>query len=308
MSQFDLKLLVSLIYGFAGVVELLLSQSHWIFSMFSLAIPQSLNGWVVMWTISVLLYVILKLLSWCSARRADAPLWKHWAYLLAWPGMDAEAFLFKSLDGKVSSARVSEWCFAFAKFASGLLLVFAFIPTIGIGSPFFVGWLGIVAMILSLHMGLIHLLSCWWRSCGAYAAPIMNWPILATGLADFWGQRWNLAFRDLTHRFVFRPLAKRHGMKTALVVAFVLSGLIHDLAISIPAQGGYGLPSLYFCLQGLGVLFEKSRLGKRIGLGSGLHGRCFAMLCLLAPIQLLFHRNFVVGVFYPFLQFLGVTP
>lgn len=188
------------------------------------------------------------------------------------------------------------------------MLVLALIPMIGIGLPYIVGWLGIVSMILCLHMGLFHVLSCWWRSCGAYANPIMNWPILATGLSEFWGQRWNLAFRDLTHRFVFRPIAKRYGMKTALIVSFVLSGLIHDLAISVPAQGGYGLPTLYFSLQGLGVLFEKSSLGRRLGLGSGVLGRGFAMVCLLVPIQLLFHRSFVVGVFYPFLQSLGVTP
>lgn len=64
--------------------------------MFALAIPLGLRGWEVMWAICVLLYIMLKLLTWCTARRENAPSWKHWVYLLAWPGMDAEAFLFKA--------------------------------------------------------------------------------------------------------------------------------------------------------------------------------------------------------------------
>jgi alginate O-acetyltransferase complex protein AlgI len=97
-------------------------------------------------------------------------------------------------------------------------------------------------------------------------------------------------------------------MKSAVMIGFILSGLIHDVVISIPAQGGYGLPTLYFSLQGIGVAIEKSRIGRRVGLGSGKRGKCFGMLLLLLPVQWLFHRDFVVRIFFPFLQSLGATP
>src|SRR5206468_39151 len=121
-------------------------------------------------------------------------------------------------------------------------------------------------LVFMLHFGIFHLLSWFWRSRGYNAKPLMNWPILATSVADFWGRRWNTAFRDITHRYLFRPLQKSWGPRAAVLGGFGVSGLIHELVISVPAGGGYGLPTLYFLLQGCALLAERSRLGKAIGL------------------------------------------
>jgi hypothetical protein len=75
--------------------------------------------------------------------------------------------------------------------------------------------------------------------------------------------------------------------------------------ISLPARGGYGLPTCYFVLQGLGVLFERSTPGKRLGLSSGIRGWLFAVFCAGAPAYLLFHPWFVRGVILPFLAAIG---
>jgi hypothetical protein len=83
------------------------------------------------------------------------------------------------------------------------------------------------------------------------------------------------------------------------------SGAIHDLVISFPARGGYGLPTGYFVLQGLGVVFERCPMGKRLGLSSGARGWLFVTICAGAPVFLVFHQPFVRGVILPFLRAIG---
>src|SRR5262249_58339187 len=77
------------------------------------------------------------------------------------------------------------------------------------------GWVGMVGVVLMLHFGSFHLLSCLWRSAGGEAPPLMNRPLLSTSVSEFWGKRWDTAFRDLTHRFLFRPLASPLGPRGA---------------------------------------------------------------------------------------------
>ncbi len=53
-----------------------------------------LPAWVFMWVLSFAIYLSLKWLTWWRARsRIAHSSWRSVAYLLAWPGMDAEAFL-----------------------------------------------------------------------------------------------------------------------------------------------------------------------------------------------------------------------
>ena len=100
-------------------------------------------------------------------------------------------------------------------------------------------------------------------------------------------------------------LAERWGVKPALVLGFLFSGLVHEAAITIPAGGGYGGPALYFCLQAAAILVERSAWGRSSGLGNGLRGRIFAGLVLLLPAPLLFPEPFVVRVVIPFMTALG---
>ena len=56
---------------------------------------------------------------------------------------------------------------------------------------------------------------------------------------DFWSRRWNLAFSEMTALGVYRPLSGNIGRKAATVAAFLASGLLHELAISLPVLAGY---------------------------------------------------------------------
>jgi hypothetical protein len=212
--------------------------------------------------------------------------------------MDARAFL-------ISNSRppaISEWLFAAAKLALGIALTWLIVPLIPLEFPLLRGWIGMTGLIFVLHFGSFHLLSCAWRAAGVDAKPLMNWPIFSASLSEFWGRRWNTAFRDLTFRFLFRPLASRIGPRCGLAVGFLISGLVHDLVISVPAGDGYGWPTLYFAIQGLGLLFERSRLGKALGYGSA-----FTALVVIGPAYGLFHPPFVRNVILPFLDALGAT-
>jgi alginate O-acetyltransferase complex protein AlgI len=70
------------------------------------------------------------------------------------------------------------------------------------------------------------------------------------------------------------------------------------MAISLPVNAGYGLPTAYFALHGSLVLFEEAlaRRGKPI---RGLAGRIWAYFWIFAPLPILFHRQFVTGVLLP---------
>ncbi len=156
--------------------------------------------------------------------------------------------------------------------------------------------------ILLLHFGTFQIVALLWQSLGVKAEPIMSAPLRSTSLGEFWGKRWNLGFRQLSHELIFRPLYRPLGADAAGFLVFVASGLLHDLVISLPARGGYGLPTLYFLLQGTGMTIEHSRFGKRVGLGQGLRGWCFMMVFLAAPVFWLFHPWFVLRVILPFMH------
>lgn len=259
--------------------------------------------WAVMWALATGVYAACKWLTW---RRAPAaPAGRQAEYLLAWPGMDAPAFLDARPLPHDKRPTTREWVFAAAKLALGVGLTWGVVRFVPCDLPLVRGWVGMVGLVFLLHFGSFHLLSCVWRVSGVDAKPLMNWPVLADSLSEFWGRRWNTAFRDLTHRHLFRPLAARLGPRAGLAAGFLFSGVVHDLVISVPAGGGYGGPTLYFVVQGLGLLAERSRIGKRLGLGAGWRGRAFAAVVLVAPAGALFHPPFVLGVIVPFLSVIG---
>src|SRR5207237_864718 len=208
------------------------------------------------------------------------------AYMVAWPGMDAEAFLRRIY--RPAQPHPSEWIAAALKTLLGATLIWVVARTDVPVNPLLAGWVGMVGLIFVLHFGTFHLLSLAWRSIGVNATPVMNNPLRSSSVAEFWGRRWNTAFHELATRFTFRPLRPIVGSASATLLVFLVSGLIHELVISIPAQGGYGLPTGYFVLQGLGVAGERTRVGRRIGLGRGWRGWLVTIVVAAAPAFWLF--------------------
>jgi len=259
-----------------------------------------------MWTLASAIYALCKMLTWSTTSAAQASGWKQAAYLVAWPGMDAAAFL-ESKPRRPCCPR-AEWIRAVWHLILGTLLVFVVARRFPAEDQYVVGWIGMIGILLMLHFGAFHLASCLWRGFEIEARPLMNRPLQSTSLGDFWGRRWNTAFRDLTYRFLFMPLTARIGPRAGVLAGFAFSGLVHDLVISVPAGAGYGGPTLFFAIQGLAVVVERSDLGRQIGLGRGIAGRLFVGVTLVAPLALLFHRPFVVGIITPFMHAIGALP
>src|SRR5262249_36697479 len=159
--------------------------------------------------LALAVYATSKGLTWCTTPAVRAPRWRHVAYLLAWPGMDARAFL--EAKTAASCCQVSECLRALFNLTAGILLLFVVPRTLPAEPVYVAAWSGMVGLILMLHFGAFHLLSCFWRMLDLSARPLMNRPLASNSLSEFWGRRWNTAFRDLAHRFVFRPLASRLG-------------------------------------------------------------------------------------------------
>lgn len=269
--------------------------------------PKHWPRWALMWTLAVAIYVGCKWLTWRRTPVANVPVWKHAAYLLAWPGLDAKSFLSSPIRSSQSECHFSEWLIAAVKTALGIAIFWGGAGLLPPQYPYLAGWLGMIGIVTSLHFGLFHLLSCLWRTAGIDARPLMNSPFLSTNISEFWGLRWNTAFRDLTHRFLFRPLTPQLGPAKAVFAGFVFSGIVHDIVISIPADGGYGGPTLFFTIQGLAILLSRSNFGKRLNLRNGIAGRLFTFVVLICTVMALFHPPFVNEIIVPFMKSLGAV-
>jgi hypothetical protein len=261
--------------------------------------------WVAMWTLAAVIFCGCKWLTWRRSPRTTAPAWQQIAYVIAWPGLDPTAFLVRRPSSAARRPTGREWLFGAAKLVIGFVLLYGVARLIPSEHPYIVGWIGMVGTVMVLHFGSFHLLSCFWRSIGVNARPLMYAPLASVSLGELWGRRWNTAFRDLTHRFLFRPLTAKFGARGGLFVGFLFSGVVHDVVISGPSGGGYGGPSLFFILQALGMLAERSKIGKSLGLGAGWRGWLFTLLMLALPAPLLFHPPFVLGIVVPFMQAIG---
>ena len=264
-------------------------------------------AWMFMWLMAFALYFGCKWLTWRRAVAAKCPVskWISLAYLFAWVGMDAKGFM--QGRGAMVARSKRDWFRASMTTLLGAGLIWFVVRHFQAVHPLVAGWIGMTGVVLSLHFGLFQLLALAWQQFGVNAQPIMRQPLRAVSLTEFWGRRWNAAFHFLAQDLVFRPMLRRVGPAGATFTVFLLSGVIHELVISLPARGGYGLPSMYFAIQGLGVIFERTPTARRFGLGHGWRGWMFTVACAAGPAFWLFHPVFVRNIILPMLQAISAT-
>ena len=273
----------------------------------AVAIGIHVPAWIFMWLLAFALFLGSKWLCLRTALMDGTRITfkKALAFLFGWIGMDVANF--SSEAEKTVRPKPIEWAFAITKIFLGAILVwFVARPALAI-NPLLGGWTAMVGLIFLLHFGFFHLLALAWRAGGVPVEPLMRAPLLSRSLGEFWGVRWNTAFHRLAARFLFRPASRAAGLPAATLLVFLVSGLVHDLVISVPARGGYGLPTVYFLLQGAGVLFERTSIARRFGLGRGFRGWLFTLVITTGPAFWLFHPPFVHQVILPMLHAVGAT-
>jgi alginate O-acetyltransferase complex protein AlgI len=253
-----------------------------------------LEPWMLMWCVAGALFFGCKWLTWRHApRRLRASRLRSILYLFAWCGMDAERFLDRSR--RPARAKTLELVRASCFIGAGVLLIW--VAPLWLG-PLARGYAGLLALALLLHFGLFDLLSVAYRCVGIDASPIMDRPSASGSLAELWSRRWNRAFYDLCRTYVFHPARRFGGPAAAVMLTFAVSGLIHELAITLPAGAGWGGPTLYFLIQGAGMLLERRFVPVKLR-------RATAVILAIAPLPLLFPMPFIERVIMPFMDAIG---
>jgi alginate O-acetyltransferase complex protein AlgI len=271
----------------------------------AMAIRPYVSAWFEMWLVAAVLFANFKWLTWVgrSKRLATVGNGRALGYFFGWVGLNADEFCEHSTSEV--GPQVRDWAAAIAKTMLGGAVLWELIRLLPADRPAIVGAAGFAAMLMFLHFGLFHLLALLWQRTGVAVRPIMHWPLFATSLADFWSQRWNRAYRRVSFEYFFRPAVNRFGIVAGTLTAFLMSGLIHDLVISFPAGAGYGGPTAYFLIQGVGLLLERTTVCRRSFTRHPWLGWLYALSFIVGPVGLLFHEPFLTYVIGPFLGVIG---
>ncbi len=162
----------------------------------------------------------------------------------------------------------------------------------------------LVGLSFILHFGILNLSTASWRFSGVDVKELFRSPYKATSLKEFWGKRWNMAFSEMTAIVVYKPLKLHYGISLAMIASFLVSGALHEIAISFPVETGYGLPFLYFVLHGLAMYAEdKSAAVKQIT-AHPVFSHVWVFASLILPMPLLFHHTFITEVAQPLRDFI----
>ncbi|MBT1711999.1 membrane bound O-acyl transferase family-domain-containing protein [Fulvivirgaceae bacterium PWU5] len=157
----------------------------------------------------------------------------------------------------------------------------------------------LVGISMILHFGVLNLSTAAWRAQGADVQELFRSPYKSTSLREFWGKRWNMAFSEMTAQITYRPLKRTMSTEQAMLLSFLLSGLLHEIAISLPVNAGYGLPMLYFTLHASAMLAEAKSTRLQRLLRHPILSHIWVMSLLILPLPLLFHSAFMLHVLAP---------
>jgi hypothetical protein len=211
-----------------------------------------------------------------------------------WPGMRPSLFARRRVTDAHAAAELAMKGVRALLIGAALFVCARFMaasPLDRTSKEVMVTFIAMPALSLMLHFGVFDLLTGFYRWRGVPVEKLFRAPLRARSLAEFWSKRWNVGFSEMIALVVHRPLRRSAGQPIALAGSFFASGLLHELAISVPVEAGYGLPTLYFALHGALVAIERKMARPP--------GHLWTIFWLAAPLPLLFHRPFLRGVIWP---------
>ena len=207
--------------------------------------------------------------EWAGSQRLPIP--RYALFALLWFGMDPGSFQTRR--------RSLSWK---GDVEIGLLLMF--VGTLGAWCVWWMQWRQIFIMFLPLslgfHFGALRVLKGVLRAAGFSVRTLFPNPLKTQGFGDFWSKRWNVGYSQMMQRLIGQPVRILFGDRVSTMAVFVGSGLLHELAITLPVRAGFGLPTLYFVLHGLLTLLER-QLGRPVG-------KIPALLAVVLPMGWLF--------------------
>ncbi len=216
----------------------------------------------------------------------------NFAYFF-WPGIDPRPFQCARQEPVADGHRFGH---GLARLILGFLaLGFIAFFSKGLGLNLST-WLAIAAILFAIHFGFSDMLSGLAQAFGWKVKPLFDSPLRTKSLSDFWSRRWNRPFVEMDRLF-FLPALSRFGMRFAVVGVFLISGLLHEFAISYPAGAGWGGPIVYFAIQSCMFLVEKR---------FRIRGSIWTFTVVLAPLPLLFHGPFRQVCVWPLLESVSI--
>lgn len=200
---------------------------------------------------------------------------RYFIFSLLWFGMDPGTFRYR----RAGLSWKSDVMWGFLLMGVG---------TIGAWVVWMMEWRQILVMFLPLslgfHFGALRVLKGIHRLAGFPVRTLFPNLLKTTGVSDFWSRRWNVGYSQMMQRVIGRPVSRRWGRQGGVCAVFVVSGLLHEVAITLPVQAGWGLPSVYFLVHGgLTILEEKFHFQL---------GRVVTLLLVMAPLAVLFPPAF----------------
>lgn len=222
-------------------------------------------------------------------------------FALGWPGMDPLPFEQLGKHKQISIER-SYLRSGLLSLVAGLVLLYSLARLLHNQAlpEYWLCLLSFIPFIMIFHIGIGNIGVSLWAVLGIAVTPLMDAPWKAEQLGTFWGKRWNIAFIQMTRITLFVPFARRQKGTWALLLSFLISGIFHEVALTLPVDGGYGLPLLYFTIQALLVLAER----KFIHLWPPFARRLWTYTCLLIPFPLLLPPAFLSKMILPLLNVL----
>ena len=214
-------------------------------------------------------------------------------FVLTWPGMNPATFSRRGARLPGAANLIGR---GIAELSAGIAMtLFARWLWLRTHQPLLATGPLLIGLSLIGHFGLFSLSAGLWRLRGVPCVAPFQAPLASTSLSEFWSRRWNRPFSELIQRIIYRPVSALAGRPAALSAGFLLSGILHELAISVPARAGYGRPLAYFALQGALVIAEKGLVAN----GYEPRHRFATLFAFTLPLPLLLIPQFFRAAIWP---------